>query len=209
MVGGESSTSSRPMPVKQKMAVSLKSLLQSARKLALGDDPPPGEGEARHASTPEALFAPTTAAADGPECEHDCEGCPVSYPRNFKIEESDLLYGHVKGWATHAIVATGKSDWVRDVADEKGSVMQAVDRAAKPSNGVSNFPFFIVLGEDTVSRWGREEVESSDQRRCGFADWSRRGSCSRRQTYPPRTTRATTRSRQPCSSSRLSPSSRT
>jgi hypothetical protein len=44
----------------------------------------------------------------------------------------------VKGWSTHLIVATGKTDWVRDVADEKGSIMEAVDKGdAKPSNGVS------------------------------------------------------------------------
>ena len=32
------------------------------------------------------------------------------------IDEEEELYGHVKGWSTHLIVATGKSDWVRDVA---------------------------------------------------------------------------------------------
>lgn len=30
------------------------------------------------------------------------------------------------GWSTHLLIATGKSDWVRDIADEKGSVMEAV-----------------------------------------------------------------------------------
>lgn len=49
----------------------------------------------------------------------------------------DELFGHVNGWATHLLVATGKTDWVRDVADEKGSVMEAVDRGGvEPSNGV-------------------------------------------------------------------------
>lgn len=44
------------------------------------------------------------------------------------------------------IVATGKSDWVRDVADEKGSIMEAVDNCGvKPTNGrlmisASNMP---------------------------------------------------------------------
>lgn len=42
----------------------------------------------------------------------------------------------MKGWQTHLVVATGKTDWVRDVADEKGSIMEAVDRGSvKPSNG--------------------------------------------------------------------------
>ena len=35
------------------------------------------------------------------------------------------------------IIATGKTDWVRDVADEKGSVMEAVEKSGvKPANGV-------------------------------------------------------------------------
>lgn len=33
----------------------------------------------------------------------------------------------------HAIVATGKSDWLRDVEDEKGSVMMALGKEAKGS----------------------------------------------------------------------------
>ena len=77
-------------------------------------------------------------AVDGEDCNHDCESCAVHFPANFKVEQDDDLYGHVKAWSTHVIVATGKSDWVRDVADEKGSVMEAIDRSAvQPSNGVS------------------------------------------------------------------------
>ncbi|KAF5524807.1 Actin patches distal protein 1 [Colletotrichum aenigma] len=112
-----------------------KTLINGARKLALGE-----------ASVPATeLFAKTDPTVDGDECEHDCESCHVKYPKGFKIDEGDELYGHVKGWATHALVATGKSDWVRDVADEKGSVMEAIGRAAAPSNGklmlsASNIP---------------------------------------------------------------------
>lgn len=118
---------SRTKPVKQKMAVSFKSLMSSV--LGRGADGGP---------TPILeLFPKTDPAVDGDECLHDCEGCSVKYPRNFKVETEDDLYGHVKEWATHAIVATSKSDWVRDSADEKGSVMQAIDNAPhKPSNGV-------------------------------------------------------------------------
>lgn len=57
--------------------------------------------------------------------------------RSFKIDEGDELYGHVKEWSTHVLIGTGKTDWVRDVADEKGSVMEAVARAEAPKNGVS------------------------------------------------------------------------
>jgi hypothetical protein len=46
----------------------------------------------------------------------------------FDVDHQDELYGQVNGWATHLLVATGKSDWVRDVADEKGSVMEAIEK---------------------------------------------------------------------------------
>ena len=65
---------------------------------------------------------------DGEDCLHDCESCSVNLPKGFKIDEEDKLYGEIKGWSRHLIVATGKTDWVRDVADEKGSVMEAIDK---------------------------------------------------------------------------------
>ncbi|ROV91899.1 hypothetical protein VPNG_09765 [Cytospora leucostoma] len=116
-----------------------KTIVDGAKKLALG-----GQGQGGAPAT--VLFPKVDPAVDGEECLRDCDSCPTHYPRNFKIEETDDLYGQVKGWSTHVLVATGKADWVRDVADEKGSVMQAIDRAAeKPSNGklmlsASNIP---------------------------------------------------------------------
>ena len=86
----------------------------------------------------DALFPKTDPAVDGDECLHDCASCSVKYPSKFSIDATEELYGHVKGWSTHLVVATGKSDWVRDVVDEKGSIMEAVDNSAvKPINGVS------------------------------------------------------------------------
>jgi hypothetical protein len=121
------------MPLKQKMAVSFKSLLDSAKKLAIGE--PQSDGQASHATISQ-LFPKVDPAVDGDDCDHDCENCVVRYPKSFKIDEEDSLYGFVKGWSTHVLVATGKSDWVRDVSDEKGSVMQAIGNAKGPSNGV-------------------------------------------------------------------------
>ncbi|KAJ0160379.1 Actin patches distal protein 1 [Colletotrichum tanaceti] len=118
------------------MASAFKSLVSSAKKLALGTT---------HGVPALELFPKTDPAIDGDDCDHDCESCHVKYPKGFSIDETDELYGHVKGWSTHALVATGKSDWVRDVADEKGSVMEAIGKAAAPSNGklmlsASNIP---------------------------------------------------------------------
>ncbi|KAL9592556.1 MAG: hypothetical protein Q9179_006602 [Wetmoreana sp. 5 TL-2023] len=78
------------------------------------------------AKAPEgSLFPKVDPAVDGEDCDHDCESCSIKYPAKFKIDENEKLYGHVNGWATHMLVATGKTDWVRDVSDEKGSVMEA------------------------------------------------------------------------------------
>ncbi|OCL13872.1 hypothetical protein AOQ84DRAFT_309841 [Glonium stellatum] len=77
------------------------------------------------------LFPQTDPTADGEECLHDCASCTIKYPNKWSIDEDEELYGHVKGWSTHLIVATGKTDW-----DEKGSIMEAVDHSkVKPTNG--------------------------------------------------------------------------
>lgn len=83
------------------------------------------------------LFPKVDPTVDGEDCEHDCESCTVRYPAKWSIDEKEELYGHVKGWATHLVVATGKTDWTRDVEDEKGSVMEAVVKCGvTPNNGV-------------------------------------------------------------------------
>ncbi|KAJ5225795.1 hypothetical protein N7468_007020 [Penicillium chermesinum] len=102
-------------------------------------------------SVPESdrLFAKPDPAVDGEDCLHDCATCTVKYPAKFDIDMEDKLYGEVKGWATHILVATGKSDWVRDVADEAGSVMEAIEKGGlEPSNGPTNvllLPSFTVV----------------------------------------------------------------
>ncbi|APA07905.1 hypothetical protein SS1G_00480 [Sclerotinia sclerotiorum 1980 UF-70] len=131
--------------IKRSMASTFRSFLDTAKQTISGQSTPiPGTPSG---NTPiENLFPKVDPAVDGDDCDHDCESCHVKYPKGFKIDEDDKLYGHVKGWSTHILVATGKSDWVRDVADEKGSVMQAIDHASvKPSNGklmlsASNIP---------------------------------------------------------------------
>jgi hypothetical protein len=127
-----------------KMTSSLKSFLNSAKQSLSGaSTPAPGTPDG---NTPcSHLFPKVDPAVDGEDCDHDCDSCIVSLPKGFKIDEDDKLYGYVKGWSTHVLVATGKTDWVRDVADEKGSVMEAIDKKAdvKPSNGVgyTSIPF--------------------------------------------------------------------
>lgn len=102
--------------------------------------------EFQKAASHDTLFPKTDPAVDGEACLHDCASCTVRYPAKFDVDYEDTLYGNVNGWATHVLVATGKTDWVRDVADEKGSVMEAIERGGvSPANGTlklsaSNMP---------------------------------------------------------------------
>ena len=93
-------------------------------------------GNFREEKEASSLFAQTDPKVDGEDCLHDCASCTESLPRKWEIDEEDKLYGHVKGWETHLVIGTGKTDWVRDVTDEKGSLMQAVgDLGVELSNG--------------------------------------------------------------------------
>ncbi|KAL2005798.1 hypothetical protein VTN00DRAFT_10291 [Thermoascus crustaceus] len=97
-------------------------------------------------SSHDALFTKVDPAVDGEDCDRDCATCTVHYPARFDVDQTDKLYGRVDGWATHLLVATGKTDWVRDVADEKGSLMEAIGKGGiTPNNGklklsASNIP---------------------------------------------------------------------
>ena len=116
--------------------MSLQSVLQKSKAWLT-----PGASSESVNQPPGYIFPQVDPAIDGEDCDHDCETCEVALPRRWKIDTEEKLYGHVNGWATHMLVATGKTDWVRDVTDERGSVMEAVrDCKIEPSNGVSRFP---------------------------------------------------------------------
>jgi len=118
------------------MAFNIKSLIKNARQKIVGTN----QGL-------ENLFPKVDPKVDGEDCDHDCASCEVKLPKGWDIDESDKLYGFVKGWSTHVLVATGKTDWVRDVEDEKGSVMEAFGKSnVKPSNGVCIFSVIFIMG---------------------------------------------------------------
>ncbi|KAG5964932.1 hypothetical protein E4U57_004722 [Claviceps arundinis] len=151
------------MPAKQKIAVSLKSLVSSV----LGDNSKRSSSSSKTASTCTDLFPKTDPSTDGDDCLHDCDSCSVRYPRGFSIDEADVLYGQVKGWSTHLVIGTGKTDWTRDVADEKGSVMEAIARAKDlPTNGrlmvsASNMP--AGDGDDEDEDKDKDEDENENE----------------------------------------------
>ncbi|TKA72731.1 hypothetical protein B0A49_05797 [Cryomyces minteri] len=108
------------------------------------------------------LFPQTDPAIDGEDCLHDCASCTIKYPPKFETDEEDELYGHVKGFSTHLIVATGKTDWVRDVRDEKGSVMEAVGRAAPEGNLKNGTLMLSASNMPLVCRDNHENSEGAD-----------------------------------------------
>lgn len=75
---------------------------------------------------------------DGADCLKDCADCTTQFPSKVKVENSRPLYGHIKAFNSHVLIATGKSDWKEKVEHEKGSLMEAFDQtSAKSTLGVS------------------------------------------------------------------------
>ena len=90
----------------------------------------------------EYIFPTVDPAEDGPDCKKDCADCTVQYPARFNVETTRKLYGHIKPFATHVLVATGKSDWKEKVEREKGSLMEALhDTPVKAREGVGTRRF--------------------------------------------------------------------
>ncbi|KAE8351251.1 Sucrase/ferredoxin-like-domain-containing protein [Aspergillus coremiiformis] len=81
------------------------------------------------------IFPIVDPKQDGPDCKRDCADCTAHFPSKVKIESTRPLYGHIKKFSTHILVATGKSDWAEKVENEKGSLMQAFDSSLQESKG--------------------------------------------------------------------------
>ncbi|RAL12344.1 sucrase/ferredoxin-like domain-containing protein [Aspergillus homomorphus CBS 101889] len=81
----------------------------------------------------EYIFPSVDPTKDGPDCKKDCADCTVHFPSKVKVETSRPLYGHIKEFHTHVLVATGKSDWTERVENEKGSLMEAFDAFSNQS----------------------------------------------------------------------------
>lgn len=87
--------------------------------------------------TSDYLLPKVDPAKDGPDCLQDCADCTTQFPSKVKVETSKPLYGHIKAFHSHVLVATGRSDWREKVEQEKGSLMEAFEQpAAKSKHGV-------------------------------------------------------------------------
>lgn len=90
------------------------------------------------------IFPTVDPQEDGPDCQSDCANCTVRFPSKIKIDTTTPLYGHLKPFDAHIVIATGKTDWARKIAEEKGSLAEAFDASSPEANqGVrmSSSPF--------------------------------------------------------------------
>ncbi|KAJ5970768.1 uncharacterized protein N7479_000686 [Penicillium vulpinum] len=87
------------------------------------------------ANTNDYLFPKVNPKEDGAECLKDCADCTVKFPSKVKVDEFRPLYGQIKEFHAHVLVATGESDWKeKNVEDVPGSLMEAFD-GAKSEHG--------------------------------------------------------------------------
>ncbi|KAJ5377580.1 uncharacterized protein N7496_004989 [Penicillium cataractarum] len=87
-------------------------------------------------SEPDYVFPKVNPEEDGPDCLKDCADCTTQFPAKVKVENSMPLYGHIKEFHSHVLVATGRSDWKEKVGQERGSLMEAFeDSSAKSKRG--------------------------------------------------------------------------
>lgn len=93
------------------------------------------------------LFPTVDPAVDGPDCDKECADCTIEFPSRFKVNSDRELYGSIKPFVKHVLVATGKTDWVPKVEDEEGSLMEGFKKGSfKPKTGVRLVPIISILG---------------------------------------------------------------
>lgn len=85
---------------------------------------------------PKYIFPEVDPKVDGDDCRSDCNDCTVKCPQNVKIDTSLPMYGFIKEFHAHILVATGQTDWVQKVEQENGSLMEAFKSNAKSKHGV-------------------------------------------------------------------------
>ncbi|KAJ5977291.1 hypothetical protein N7501_000633 [Penicillium viridicatum] len=84
---------------------------------------------------PKYIFTEVDPKVDGDDCRTDCNDCTVKCPQNVKIDTSLPMYGFIKEFHAHILVATGQTDWIGKVEEENGSLMKAFKSDAKSKHG--------------------------------------------------------------------------
>jgi hypothetical protein len=83
------------------------------------------------------IFSEVDPKVDGEDCRKECSDCTVKCPKSVKIDTTLPMYGFIKEFHAHVLVATGKTDWaVRKVDQEEGTLMEAFKSNRKSKHGV-------------------------------------------------------------------------
>jgi hypothetical protein len=88
------------------------------------------------------IFPTVNTTEDGPECLKNCADCTVHFPDKFHVDSERKIYGKIKPFATHVLVATGKSDWVSKPEWERGTIVHALCEANSKEVFSSRCPLF-------------------------------------------------------------------
>ncbi|KGO74603.1 hypothetical protein PITC_002480 [Penicillium italicum] len=104
------------------------------------------------AATNDYLFPKVDPKEDGPECLQDCADCTVKYPSKVRVDTSKPLYGDVKEFHAHILVATGQSDWKeKHVENMKGSLMEALDKVESDHGHITVLASNLNPPEDPIT----------------------------------------------------------
>ncbi|KAK4865303.1 hypothetical protein LT330_009414 [Penicillium expansum] len=105
------------------------------------------------------LFPKVDPKVDGPECLEDCADCTVKFPSKVKVETSKPLYGEIKEFHAHVLVATGQSDWKeKHVENMKGSLMEALDEAKSDHGRITVLASNLTPPEEPITDGNTKEA---------------------------------------------------
>ncbi|KAF4619341.1 hypothetical protein D9613_005563 [Agrocybe pediades] len=79
------------------------------------------------------LDVPVTTA-DCRACADPCDLDHEAYPRRFDVDMDTQMLGSVKAYHRQIVISTGKSDWERDITDDKNSLAAALLEVTAPAS---------------------------------------------------------------------------
>ncbi|KAK9462894.1 Sucraseferredoxin-like protein [Lipomyces oligophaga] len=80
----------------------------------------------KNLAKPDTVIRPDLPAVPEDGCPLDCSTCTTKYPRTLKVDRDTPLWGSVKPWKRHIILATGKTDWTHGM-DAESPLSKALD----------------------------------------------------------------------------------
>ncbi|ODQ82086.1 hypothetical protein BABINDRAFT_160282 [Babjeviella inositovora NRRL Y-12698] len=82
-----------------------------------------------------AEIIPVVNESDDDTCSMDCGACTTSFPSSLKLSDEDdgntVLWRSTANYDLHCVVPTGKTDWIRDATDVRGTVKKQIAEWSK------------------------------------------------------------------------------